>query len=586
MNTKLHGYALFVACATFCLIVAGGLVTSTGSGLAVPDWPLSYGQLFPPMVGGVFFEHGHRLIAALVGLLTFILTIWMWAKEKRHYLRHMATITFLVIVLQGILGGITVLFMLPTPVSVAHACLGQMFFCLVVSIALLTSPMWHNLKPLPNHKMGSSITFLSLGTTIAIYLQLVLGAIMRHTEAGLAIPDFPLAFGQLLPPIVSHQIAIHFFHRVWGMAVFISVLALFLKVQKSHLLQQRWVSLIYLLFGFVFLQITLGAFTIWSAKAVFPTTAHVACGALILSTSLIFTILAGRYYGFPKVRFLLDYLALGKPKITFLVCLTTMAGFLLASPTGRVNYYSLMWTLVSTALVAFGASTFNQLMEHHFDKLMNRTALRPLPAGRLTVKQAFWVGMGTSILGLVIFLKEVNLLSTLLAGLTLLSYLFLYTPLKRFTPFCTLVGAIPGAIPPMIGWASAQGSLSIGAWVLFGILFLWQLPHFLAIAWLYMDDYSRAQFPMLPVVDQTGDITARQLFLYCSALLPLALLPTLLGMTGLVYFAGALLLSLLFLMLGVYFMKYKSMVCARRLLLGSVLYLPFLLILMVIDKVG
>jgi heme o synthase len=234
--------------------------------------------------------------------------------------------------------------------------------------------------------------------------------------------------------------------------------------------------------------------------------------------------------------------------------------------------------------VAGGASAFNQLLERDSDGLMRRTRMRPLPDGRLQPSEALIFGSALALVGLAILAAGVNALSAAVALATLASYAVIYTPLKRRTSFNTVIGAIPGALPPVIGWAAGRGTLSQGAWVLFGILFLWQLPHFLAIAWIYREDYARAGLPMLPVIEPDGRSTGRQAIVYSAALLPLAMAPTLLGMTGTVYFVGAFLLTTALLVLAVGFGVDRSTLAARRLFYGSIIYLPVLWILMIADR--
>jgi heme o synthase len=230
-------------------------------------------------------------------------------------------------------------------------------------------------------------------------------------------------------------------------------------------------------------------------------------------------------------------------------------------------------------------SAFNQIIERERDALMRRTRSRPLPDGRLPPVEAMWLGLLMTVAGLGILAAGVNLLAAEVALATLVSYALVYTPLKSRTSFATVIGAIPGALPPVIGWAAAANSLSQGSWVLFGIVFLWQLPHFLAIAWMYRDDYARAGFLMLPVLEPDGRSTARQAVIYAAALVPLALAPTLVGMTGTLYFGSALALTLVFLGVAIRFAMTRAMRDARRLFLVSIAYLPVLWILMIADRV-
>ena len=279
-----------------------------------------------------------------------------------------------------------------------------------------------------------------------------------------------------------------------------------------------------------------------------------------------------------------DLVELTKPRITMMVVLTAGIGLLLAS-SGEATFSLVVHTLVGTGLVAAGSSALNQVLERDLDALMQRTAQRPLPAGRMHPDAALLFGVSLSIVGLLELTVFVNLLTALLGTLALASYVFLYTPLKRVSSLATVIGAIPGAIPPLMGWTAVTNEIGMGAWVLFGILFLWQLPHFLAIAWMCREDYARAGLPMLPVVEPDGRSTARQMVLWGAALLPVSLLPTILGLTGITYFLGTLALGCFFLAVCVAFALSFSTQAARRVLLVSVLYLPAVLAVMVLDRV-
>jgi len=275
----LHRFAVLTAAATLCLIAAGGLVTSTESGLSVPDWPLSYGRLMPPMVGGVFYEHGHRMVATTVGILTVVLAVWLARREPRRWVRRLGLLAVAAIVAQGVLGGLTVLFLLPTPVSVAHACLAQLFFCLVVAIAVVTSPRWEAATG-----WNEPVARFAAMAASAVFLQLLVGAVMRHTKAGLAIPDFPLSLGRVVPPLDSFPVAVAFAHRVGAVAVAGLVFATVGAATRSGRPGLRSGSVF--LGALVVVQVALGAATVLSHKAVVVTTAHVATGALLLGTSL------------------------------------------------------------------------------------------------------------------------------------------------------------------------------------------------------------------------------------------------------------------------------------------------------------
>jgi len=240
--------------------------------------------------------------------------------------------------------------------------------------------------------------------------------------------------------------------------------------------------------------------------------------------------------------------------------------------------------LLGTGLVAGGASAFNQVLKRDLDALMRRTRMRPLPDERLQPAEGVLFGGAITLSGLLMIVASANLLAAAVALATLLTYLVVYTPLKRRSSFGTVIGAIPGALPPIIGWAAGDGRLPLQAWTLFGIMFLWQLPHFLAIAWMYREDYARAGFPMLPVLEPDGRSTGRQSVVYAAALVPLSLAPTLMRMAGEVYFAGALVLGLAFLGLTLQFARTRATRDARRVFFGSIAYLPLLWILMIANK--
>ena len=282
-------------------------------------------------------------------------------------------------------------------------------------------------------------------------------------------------------------------------------------------------------------------------------------------------------------RVVADLVSLAKPRVVLMILVTTMVGYYVGLP-GAPDYARLIHLLIGTALAAGGTLALNMYWERDVDALMERTRLRPLPDGRLAPLEALVFGASITAVGLVYLAALVNLESAAVTAATFALYLFAYTPLKLRTPLCTLVGAIPGALPPVTGWVAARDGLGVGAWVLFGILFLWQLPHTLAIGRLYRDDYARAGVRVLPVIDAQGSSTERQIMTGCLALLAVSLLPTLVGLAGGVYFAGALVLGLAFAALGAWQAAVPSLGGARRVLYASLLYLPVLLALLAFDK--
>jgi len=278
-----------------------------------------------------------------------------------------------------------------------------------------------------------------------------------------------------------------------------------------------------------------------------------------------------------------DYLALTKPRITWLILMSTGVGFYFGAKPGW-SWLTLLHTILGTGLLASGTAALNQWFEREGDAKMRRTQARPLPAGRLGEDKALLFGLTISAAGFFELQLAVNPLAALLGAATLLSYLFLYTPLKRRSPHSTTIGAIPGAMPPLIGFAAASGTLNWQAWILFAILFLWQFPHFYAIAWMYREDYERAGIRMLPVVEPDGESTARRILLFSVVLIPISLIPKYLAMAGNVYLFGALALGLLFLYAGVRVSFDRTRQRARRVLLASVVYLPVLYGLLLLDR--
>ncbi|OFV92395.1 MAG: hypothetical protein A3G76_08740 [Acidobacteria bacterium RIFCSPLOWO2_12_FULL_65_11] len=305
----LHRFAQFVTGATVLLVLAGSLVTSTESGLSVPDWPTTYGWnmfTFPPSkwVGGIFYEHGHRLIASTVGFLTIVLAGWLSRTDSRRWLRRLGWTALLAVIAQGVLGGLTVLFFLPAPISIAHAGLAEIFFCLTIAIALFTSPGW-----MAGYGRGASepagvpgvpgvddrrLRLVATATTALVYAQILVGATMRHTGAGLAIPDFPLMFGRLVPDHWDSMIAIHFAHRVGALVVALAVAATAAHVWYHHRGRRELVRPAALVSALVAVQITLGALTVLTARDVWINSVHVVCGALVLTASLVLTLRAWR----------------------------------------------------------------------------------------------------------------------------------------------------------------------------------------------------------------------------------------------------------------------------------------------------
>ncbi|HJT18738.1 MAG TPA: heme o synthase [Thermoanaerobaculia bacterium] len=559
-------FTKFVAAATLFLIFAGAMVTSTGSGLAVPDWPLSYGRLMPPMVGGIFYEHGHRMIAATVGFLTVLQAIWLQLAARKKFLKVLGWCAVGAVIAQGVLGGLTVLLLLPPAISIAHAGLAEIFLCLNVSIAFFASDGFDRLKAM---EKGDAPIAGSTALVILVYAQILIGALMRHLGAGLAIPTFPFP---LLPPSTSLPVIVNYAHRIGALVVALTIVALFIRMLRfevRHPLRQ----IATLLLGVVAVQIALGAYTIWSAKQPVITSLHVVTGALTLALSLLLALTA-RSVGWRATKTSIkDYLELSKARIVAMVLVTTAAGYVFGAP--HISIVLLINTLIGTALVAAGTNALNEYVERDLDAMMRRTKRRPLPAGRITPRDALVFAAGISIIGTAYLALFVNVLTAALGAFTLITYIFVYTPLKRVSPACTAIGSVPGAIPALMGWTAATGALSLGGWIAFGIVFLWQLPHFMAISWIYREDYGRAGFAMLSVRDEDGSATARQALFYSLALLLLSAFAfpnaRIVGMLS----AGMLVVA------SVMFMRNRSPLSARRLFMTSNVYLVVAMVLLV-----
>lgn len=292
----LHRFAKFVVACTVLLLLAGSLVTSTGSGLSVPDWPTTYGWnmfSFPRhmWVGGIFYEHSHRLIASSVGFLTVVLAAWLWIAEPRRWMKRLGLAALGAVILQGVLGGVTVLFFLPPAISTAHAGLAEIFFCTTIAIALFTSPGW---KRGDGSVDDPLLRAVATTTTALIYCQIIVGAAMRHTDAGLAIPDFPWMFGHVIPDHWNAKIAVHFAHRVGALLVSLAILATAGHVWYHHRDQPRLTRPATLLVALVMVQVTLGALTVLTQRDVWINSIHLVCGALVLTTSLVLTLRSWR----------------------------------------------------------------------------------------------------------------------------------------------------------------------------------------------------------------------------------------------------------------------------------------------------
>ncbi len=574
-NQRLHFFSCFVAASTLVLIIAGGLVTSTGSGLSVPDWPLSYGQFFPPMIGGIRFEHTHRVIAATVGILTLILTCFFLYSEKRVWVKSLSVVALFMVVAQALLGAATVIYLLPDPISVSHACLGQTFFVLLCLLALFTSRQWLQ-KPTFAVKRAGTIQRLFLTTTFFIFLQLIFGAMVRHTEDHRGLN----------------------YHFATAFLILVHVIFIVPKVTKEKEAQVVFLKPLMFLATLVASQIFLGLgsyiYKIVMAPAAMPrtaevlmTTAHQTNGALILAVTTVLTVSSFRYLTNLKkdktTSLVGDYISLTKPRLTLLVLASTSLGFLMAG-TGSLPTALLFHTLLGCALIGGGINALNQYLERFIDAKMKRTANRPIPSGRLEAQHGLIFGCILTIIGVVYLFALTNALAGFLGVLTVISYVFLYTPLKQKTSLNTFVGAVAGALPCIIGWVARENALPVGAWVIFLILFFWQLPHFFAIAWVYKEDYDGSGLKMLTRQDPDGRATGLKIILSSILLFPFTLLPVWAGIGQQLYSVAAILAGTFFIFAALLLYR-RRMVHAKKFVSLSIYYLLILILAMVADKI-
>lgn len=584
-------YAVFsriVVFSTVLLIFIGATITTTGSGLAVPDWPLSFGKFNPAMIGGVYYEHGHRLVASGVGFLVLIGAIWAYSARLNKTISRLALLALGLVIFQGLLGGLTVLMRLPTLVSAAHGTVAQLFFCTTIALAWWTTSSFVNAEPSIHGAQGKNLRLASLTMTALVLLQLLVGATMRHMGAGYIIPDFPLSFGRWIPPLTSSLVAVNFLHRVLALTVLCMATLLVLRIYRYHRDCRPLPFLGGALITLVLCQGMLGALTVWSKLGFWQTCLHVTNGALVLGVSFSITLWALRLtrtvndskseapsQAARQIKDVSrkDWMELTKVRLVSMSVFTALCGYLVGAP--ETSWAGTIITIVGVGLLGAGSAMLNHVVEIETDARMNRTRNRPLPAGRVDVGLAERTGGVLATVGILV-LGLWHPLAGILAFGAFVSYVLVYTPMKRYSVYCTVVGAVPGALPVLTGYVVGTGAIDIDGVILFTILFMWQLPHFISVAWLCKDDYERAGFPMVTVIDPGGGLASTQILVYCLALIPVSLAPTISGLTGPVYFFVALILGFVYLYAGAALCVKKTTAKAKQLLLTSVVYLPLL----------
>lgn len=595
---------------TFALLMWGAVVHNTQSSLACPDWPLCYDQVFPNMEGAILIEHGHRLLASFVGLLTIGMVVFSFSDRKKseahlHLFKASLLALFLVIA-QGALGGITVIYKLPTIVSTSHLGLSLIFFSFIVYIhhkaKNLVSParelapalkekFQKNWKPVVRHGILFSLALL--------YSQILLGAFMRHAGAGAACGLGPnSAF--LCMDVTSwslkiwpsmHPSQLHMIHRMYGVVVFLVVS--FFSVKTYHFFKGdktlRTASI--LPFIFVSFQVFIGIMTIWLNMSVLPTTLHLAGAALSLISlwklNLMMKDVEDSFFLGNRHSFLSDVVDLTKPRLSLLVMVTALVGSLIAPD--KINFFKALLAFFLITMVVIGAAALNCYIEREVDAKMNRTKDRPLPSQRMKPRTALIFGTIMILISVPALCLFVNLTTGILALIAAALYLYAYTPMKQKSELAVYVGAIPGAIPPVMGWTAVTGQIDIMAITLFLILFVWQLPHFLAISLYHADDYGAASIKVYPNLKRGITITKIGIFVFTGFLFVTSLLPSIFSHASFVYTRAALVLSGLFLVYSAFGFfikedKVREREWARNYFYGSLFYLPLLLMALIFFK--
>jgi protoheme IX farnesyltransferase len=579
--------ALVASFATYLLIVLGGLVRATGAGLACPDWPLCHGRLIPPFQGLVLIEYSHRLVAALVGLLTLAVVIAAW---RRRRLQWHATAALLLVGVQIVLGGLTVRTELRAALVVAHLGTAMTFFATLIGLTLRA---WTaDAHPRPN-----ALRTWSWITLVATFGLVLLGGYVSATEAGIACPDWPLCYGRILPAL-GGATAVHMAHRFAAAGAGLLILLTALTAYRVERQRDDLQALAAVAVGLLALQVLLGALNVEYRLAPGVTTSHLATAAALFAVLVMLAVLSGRSRVSAAVESLsggasprrgdpwqrvMSYVALTKPRIIVLLLITAFAAMLVAAP-GVISPWIIVFTLVGGAASAGAANAINQVLDRDIDAVMARTRRRPIPSG--TVAPAFALAFAV-LLGTAAFVELavfVNLASALLALAALAFYVFIYTVwLKRSTPQNIVIGGAAGAMPPLVGWAAATGRVEWPALILFLIIFLWTPPHFWALALYRRDDYARAHLPMLPVV-AGEDETRRQIVIYSVLLVASSLLLLWFGRMGWVYGVTAASIGAVFITLAVHVRRRRTPNAAVRLFGYSMIYLALLFAAMVVDR--
>lgn len=611
--------AVTTAAAAYALVVLGGLVRITGAGLACPDWPLCHGRLIPPLEGRVVIEYGHRLAAALVSILVLATAAEAFRVRRRvPAAGPLALLVLALVAIQILVGGLTVRLQLTPSLVTLHLGIAMLFLAglLVQAAAALREPAGRVTAP-------SAVRGLAMVAAGAVYVMILLGGYVGSSAAALACPDVPLCRGTAL--VSSGWPAhVHMLHRAWALVVLVLVLATARATSRTGVRAVATAGSLAL--GLVFAQIAAGIVNVVTGLAPAVQGLHLALAAGLFGTLIVLASLPvlapelarrrgrldrGNSRALPTIAggsvedpagalpwtsperpsavqaafaSAADYLALMKPRIILLLLITTCTTMIVASP-HHIAVRVLLLTLLGGTLAAGSANAINMFIDRDIDAVMRRTCLRPVPAGRLRPTQALGFGIATGLVSVAVMAWGVNALSAILSTSGILFYVGVYTLwLKRTTPQNIVIGGAAGAVPPLVGWAAATGSVGLPAVVLFAIVFLWTPPHFWALALGKADDYRAAGVPMLPVVRGDRE-TRRQIFAYALALTAATLLLYAPFHTlGIVYLVAAVLLNGLFIFLAWTVLTARNPRAEMSLFGYSILYLGLLFAAMVVDR--
>src|SRR5262252_2196672 len=580
-----HRFAVATAVATYLLILIGGLVHGTGSSLACPDWPTCYGTFMPKMEGGVLVEHSHRLAAGTVVIRTLVLAGLLTAARDAALrpLRPFGWLALGLVIVQALLGGITVKLRLPTPISTAHTGTSLLFFLTLVYIAVRSRPVAIDAPAIA--APPPTVARMAIVAAVAIYFQMLLGGLVRHSGAALACTDVPLCRGSLWPD-AHPTVLIQALHRLTGVAVALLVFASSMVTWRRAWGRPGLRTLAIAAPVLVCVQIALGIHAVTSFLDLATVEAHLGVATALLATQVLIVLRADARAvpGPVTATWFASMVRLGKPRITGMVVITFLGGLWLAP--GDIAHWRAIMTLIGTALLVAASNALNMYLERDADALMERTRDRPLPRAIVSPEAALAFGTGLTCVGIALVFLGSNLLTGLLGLLAVGGYVAVYTPLKRTSAAALFVGAVPGALPPLMGWTAVTGRLDAPGIALFAVLFLWQIPHFLAIATYRGADYARAGFKVLPLTVPVRT-TRATMFIFSVGLVAVTIGLEPLHVAGPRYALAAALLGAVFIgWAAAGFRRAAENRWARSLFFYSIVYLTLLFVALAVDHSG